>query len=206
MKYTLETDLTVAVLAGGKSRRFGRSKFWVKFNNRTLIDIALEIAFQISGRVLVIRGKEELFLPQPMESVVDKLPDQGPLGGIYTALFYIKTNFLAVMPADMPLLSPMLYKHLFKECEGRRPVIAVSSQGWEPLVSIWPKKSLTRIENFLKEGKLSLRHCLRSLNAIEVEVLKKYPEIPAECFYNVNTKKDLNELIKIVKVLKNSKT
>lgn len=197
MHFEFQKELTAAILAGGKSTRFGGSKFMARFDKKNLIEIALEIALQISNRVMVLKGGDEILLPNHMQAFQDKFIDKGPLGGVHSALVNSKTRWIAILPVDMPLLSPIIYKYMAESRDQNRPVIAVSQKGWEPLVSVWPKSAATSIEKFLNENKRSMWYCLKELKAIEVNVAKKYPEIPNECFFNINTKKDLDELKKV---------
>ena len=188
-------ELTAVVLAGGKSRRFGSSKSSARFDNKNLIDIALELAFKICNRIIVIHGNEKVPLPKNIKSYPDIYYSKGPLGGIHGALFFSETKYVVVLPVDMPLLSPAIYKHLISNIKKDKPVAAISKKGLEPLVSIWSRQNIPMIEQFIKEDKLSIWSCMEQLSAVRIDFTELYPEIPDDCFYNINTKEDL-ELLK----------
>ncbi len=187
-------ELSVAVLAGGKSRRFGAPKDRASFNNRSLLQIALDLAAQIAPRSAVIIGDDKLVPPPPVPCYRDILPGKGPLGGIYTALSHAPTRLVATVPCDMPLLIPPVYKILIENQRGDRPVAAVSEKGLEPLVAVWPLTAQKRIYEWLTAGEYSIRKPLQDLRAVEVylpDVLDSYrPEI----FLNINYWQDLEWL------------
>jgi molybdopterin-guanine dinucleotide biosynthesis protein A len=189
-------NLTTVVLAGGKSRRFGSQKSAARLRNKSLLEISLEIALKISNQVLVIRGQEKIPLPRNIKSFPDIIFNKGPLGGIYSALSFSETDYIAILPVDMPLLCSEIYEYLITNFQFDKPIAAVSRKGLEPLVSIWPQKHLKLVENLIKQNNLSIWNCIEESKAIKINFSKLYPEISDKCFYNINTKEDLKSLIK----------
>ncbi|MBN2365816.1 MAG: hypothetical protein EH225_07290, partial [Calditrichaeota bacterium] len=54
---SISSNLSLAVLAGGQSRRFGSPKFHARFMSQTLLEIMLQKASGISENLLVIAGQ-----------------------------------------------------------------------------------------------------------------------------------------------------
>jgi molybdopterin-guanine dinucleotide biosynthesis protein A len=52
-------EITVAILAGGTSKRFGSEKVLATFHGKPLISHMLNIAHQISSTILVVISDEE---------------------------------------------------------------------------------------------------------------------------------------------------
>ncbi len=190
-------NLSVAIIAGGKSRRFGEPKVLARFGNRTLLEHALQVAKNVSPRVMVITGENTFELPIPVSSYPDILPACGPLGGVYTALVYAQTLFVATLPCDMPLLSSELYREMYRCSDGERPVVALSHKGLEPLIALWPRTALNVIQEHLFSGKFKLREVFETLGKIEVDFPRLLSPYNPEIFYNVNTKQDLEYLFKL---------
>ena len=97
------------VLAGGKSRRFGSDKRIAKFNGKPLIiqayetlsDVVHDVYLSVDAGFLLeeVNGLHIDSVPSlPKNHVItDQVSDQGPLGGIYSAMNTLKTDWLLVL-------------------------------------------------------------------------------------------------------------
>ncbi|MBN2366153.1 MAG: molybdenum cofactor guanylyltransferase, partial [Calditrichaeota bacterium] len=125
----------------------------------------------------------------------DIYPDCGPLGGLYTALYYSPRPLVAILPCDMPLLEPQVYRILLENAFSDRPVVAVSHLGLEPLVSVWPvEPSLSVIDKNLKNQKYSFRETIEELKAVKINIQAAMAEYRPEMFININYRDDLRKL------------
>lgn len=187
-------NVTAAVLAGGKSSRFGEPKAFVQFNNRSLLDISLAVAAAVSAKQMVITREEANPEVAGVPVYGDLYRDCGPLGGIYTALYHCRTDWVAVIPCDMPLLSPLVYHFLYTFTVPNKPLVALSESGVEPLVSFWPRSSLPVIHSKLLNGKYNVGACLDQLKGVSVDLPSSMPEYHPVFFTNVNYKCDLSAI------------
>ena len=81
------------VLAGGKSQRFGQDKSQVKLQNRLLIDYILREIVDEFKETLIIANEPIKFMQSKNISVTkDYQSGLGPLGGVLTAMKWIKEN------------------------------------------------------------------------------------------------------------------
>ena len=189
------TDTSVAIIAGGKSERFGEPKDRALLNGQSLLEYALNLALALSPQVALFSGRNEIILPENIAVYSDSIPDSGPLGGIFTALYHLPTPFIATLPCDMPLLTVEVYHLLYAHRTAHRPVVAVSEKGLEPLVAIWPQGTARTVLNNLITGKLSLRKSLGELNALQIYLPDALPNYHPDIFLNINYKKDLEKLV-----------
>jgi molybdopterin-guanine dinucleotide biosynthesis protein A len=187
-------NLTAAIIAGGKSRRFGEPKALAKFGGKRMIDYAVDIAKQISPTIFISISEENLFADLGIPVAPDIIPNGGPLGGIYTALTIIKTPWLAVLPCDAPLLSPRIYSILYRRRGKNHPVAAVSENGLEPLVSIWPRSLSAPLKIALGKKQFAIHSVMKELNVVEIFIPEIMPGYRAEMFYNINRREDLEKL------------
>ena len=183
-----------AIIAGGKSSRFGYSKADAKYQNSSLIKTAVKIAQKISTNILIAAQNKNQFPELKLPVYPDVVPDCGPIGGIYTALHFSKTEFVATLPCDLPLFQPEIMEILFQHKTPDRPVVARSHLGCEPVVTIWPAILQPDIKQMIDKKEYSLVKNLRRLGAIEVEIHKLMPDYDKKWFFNVNYYEDLQKL------------
>jgi len=190
-------DLTVAIIAGGKSSRFGEPKSWAMFNGKRLIEYAIDLSSQLADQVFIVNGKSLNYSHLGISTIEDEITDCGPIGGLYTALLKASTEQVIIMPVDMPYLNKLFYNELLKHSDKNRPVIACSHSGMEPLVSVWCKENLSVIKSFIDKNQYSLRGPIKALDGIFVDLPNEMGNYPEECFININYKEDLKKIIQV---------
>ena len=95
-------QFTGAVLNGGESSRMGTDKSVLNFNGQRLIDVSLNTLIKAGAEeVLIICGDEAVAVQSPNASYLgDLYPNEGPLGGVITALTFAKYEFVATLACD----------------------------------------------------------------------------------------------------------
>ncbi len=187
-------DLTAVILTGGKSIRFGSPKEFAHIQMESLLDKALNIAKKISSNVMIIAGNKHFIVKKDIPIHQDLYNDCGPVCGIYTALYYSDSPYIAVLPCDMPLLDPKIYK-LFRTLQVKDCVIVAIFRGKiQPLISIWPKAIAKDLKKMIDSEILSLKKILDQLKVQKID-LSEYEETNnPDIFCNINYKKDLERL------------
>jgi molybdenum cofactor guanylyltransferase len=131
-----------AILAGGRSSRFGTDKAQHLWRGKTLLEWA-KLGLSDCKEIHVIGGASN---PDPE-------PYQGALAGLVRALEL--GNRVAVTACDMPNLIPRYWKHL--KSYRTDVVIGVNADGvLEPLAAIYTKKCLPFARAALHNGDLQL--------------------------------------------------
>ena len=78
---------TLAILAGGASRRMGRDKATLDAGDGPLLERSARLGLELGLPVLVVGRERPTNWPLPtVRFVADRMPGQGPLGGLVTAL------------------------------------------------------------------------------------------------------------------------
>ncbi|MBG7609905.1 MAG: molybdenum cofactor guanylyltransferase [Anaerolineae bacterium] len=97
--------LSLVIQAGGQSSRMGRDKALIPFLGQPLIKRVIDRLIHIADEVLITTNvpAEYRFLDIPLFS--DKIPDRGPLGGLYTALEVARHPLVAVIACDLPFVN-----------------------------------------------------------------------------------------------------
>jgi len=182
------------VLAGGRSRRFGRDKALADFRGRPLIAWSLE-TLRPHVAVLGVGGPAALAAELGVEAVPDPpgAPD-GPLAGVLAGLAWAAArgcSHLATAPCDTPFLPPDLVARLAVEI-GARPVVAARAERAHALCAFWRADAATALAAQVRGGKqLSMQALIDALGGGFVD----FPEEAA--FANLNTPEEFTAAVAV---------
>ena len=187
--------LTVAIQAGGESRRMGQDKALMPFLGQPLIQRVVTRITPIADEVIVTTNRpvDYAFLALPLFS--DIHPGRGALGGLYTAFFSARQPLVAVVACDMPFANPDLlgFQARILEIEDADVVIPFSKEGYEPLHTVYRREScLPAVEWALDndQWKLIAWFSKVKVRALTIEECRRYD--PAGlAFSNINTPQEL---------------
>jgi molybdenum cofactor guanylyltransferase len=169
-----------AILAGGRSRRFGSDKAVALLDGVALIErVIAALRPQVDALVVCGRAIDEY------DCVADRPgPDLGPLGGLNAALYYARTNGfdrVVSVPCDAPFLPADLVTRL-----GESPSCVASM----PVIGLWPSSLSGTLDRHLAT---SDDRSMRRWAAIAVA-----RAIDLGAMDNVNTPADLDQLASAV--------
>ncbi len=176
------------VLAGGKSSRFGSDKALAVYDGVRLVERAVSLLDSLGLKPIVSlrRGADYAFLN--CLSVYDRLPDEGPLGGLYTALSTFKDVPFLVVTCDMPALNEGVLTGLLN---GRKPGASMTVYSVEgrvqPFPGIYEPSLLESVRAQLKLGRRSLQALIEAAS----DVRQIEWEGDTSPFLNVNRREDL---------------
>src|SRR5690606_28732625 len=106
-------DMTIAIIAGGKSSRMGTDKSLIMIQGEPLIERSLRLARSADHHALILitnTPQAHAYLNVPMFS--DVLPGKGSLGGIYSALYHSHQSYVFALACDMPFVNPSLINYM----------------------------------------------------------------------------------------------
>jgi molybdopterin-guanine dinucleotide biosynthesis protein A len=186
------TDASVAVLAGGLSRRMGQDKSFVPLRGRPMIEHTLARVRSLNLPLLLITNQPESFGPFDVPLYGDVLKQKGSLVGLHSALSHSTTLYTLCIACDMPLLSVDLLRHLISLGDGYDAVVPCPAQQTEPLHAIYHRNCLPVIEAQIKQGDMQISLLYASLNVrfvTDAEIREIDPELRS--FTNANTPDEL---------------
>jgi molybdenum cofactor guanylyltransferase len=134
--------LTVAIQAGGESRRMGQDKALMPFLGRPLIQRVVTRIAPIADELIITtnRSVDYAFLGLPLFSDIHS--GRGPLGGLYTALSSASQPLVAVVACDMPFVNPGLLAYQARTLEiESADVVIPFSEGYEPLHAVYRRET-----------------------------------------------------------------
>ena len=198
------SNILGVVLAGGKSQRFGEDKCQVKLGDKLLIDYILsEIIDEFKEVLLISNNKIKYNNSNKISLVEDIKRGLGPLGGILTAMKWIKENnrsykWISTFPSDTPFFKKKILNNFLEEIkdyEGKLFFIN-SNDTRHNIFGLWSIDLLDRLEKDLDNGERKVEMWANKIGvkSINMKFENKDP------FFNINTKEDL---IKAKEYLKN---
>ena len=102
---TTTSDVTVVVLAGGTSRRFGADKLGARLRGSTVLETVVS-SLPASWPVVVVGPAREC--GRPVTWTCEDPPGGGPLAGVAAGVLRVRTAVVAVVAGDMPYAGPAL--------------------------------------------------------------------------------------------------
>ena len=187
------------VLAGGKSRRFGEDKSQVKLGGKLLIDYILSEIIDEFNEVLVVSNNLIEFKQSEKISLIkDFKKDLGPLGGVLTAMKWVKDNnkdyqWISTFPVDTPFFKNQILKDFFKKInmkEGKLFFIN-SNDTRHNIFGLWSLDLMDKLEEDLDKGERKVEVWANSIGVKNINM--KYEN--KDPFFNINTKEDLKKAI-----------
>jgi molybdopterin-guanine dinucleotide biosynthesis protein A/molybdopterin converting factor small subunit len=150
------------VLAGGASTRMQRDKAALKYQGKTQLDRAFELASRHVGKVFVSVRADQIMDPtraqRPM--IVDSVSSEGPIVGIRSAIAAHPQAAWLVLACDLPFLSDAAIEALLRNRDTSRLATAYRSSHDglpEPLCAIWEPSAARALEDYQAAG----GHCPR---------------------------------------------
>jgi molybdopterin-guanine dinucleotide biosynthesis protein A len=186
------------VIAGGRARRMGADKPFVRFRDGCLLDAVIgRVQPQVEHLMLNLRPDQVSTGSRAEEfrMIHDAFGgEMGPLGAVVAGLQelpLIGAQWLATFPCDTPFLPHNMVASLFAAAHANlpRPAVAMAFGKVQSLCALWPLASLGPLRDIIAPGALrSVWRVLDKLGGLRID-------IPCEphAFFNVNTPEDLIE-------------
>ena len=185
------------VLAGGKSQRFGEDKSQVKLDGKLLIDYILNEIISEFKEILIVSNNQINFKHSDTISMISDLKkDQGPLGGVLSAMKWVKESnkdykWISTFPVDTPFFKKEILQNFLSEInleEGKLFFIK-SNNTRHNIFGLWSIDLMDKLEEDLNKGERKVEVWANSIGVkiINIEFQNEDP------FFNINTKEDLEK-------------
>ena len=191
------------VLAGGKSKRFGEDKSQVKLEGKILIDYILSEIIDEFNETLIVANQNINFIQSSKISLIKDFKEgQGPLGGVLSAMKWIKENkkkysWISTFPVDTPFFTKKVLKSFYKNIkidEGKLFFIR-SKETRHNIFGLWSLDLMDQLESDLLKGYRKVELWANSMGVKTINI--EYQNI--DPFFNINTKEDLEIALNIMK-------
>jgi len=204
-----EDNILGAILAGGQSKRMGKDKLFLEFDNKKLIEHTIDKVKKYLKKVIIITNQDnEFFSKNNLTTVKDCIEGQlGPLVGILTAMKWAKEtlskcSWVATFPCDTPFFPESIIESFIKESEKKESLIlCASSHGRKHnIFGLWSLDLYDKLKDDLTNKKVRKVQDWTEKNKIKNLEFKFKDYDP---FFNINTEEDLEFAKKLSKKIKN---
>lgn len=188
-------NATGVLVAGGKSRRMGRDKRFLKIGGKSVFDRTLSLLMGTFVQTVVV-------LAEPINSlevrgcrvVYDVIPNAGSLGGLYTGLMVASQPRIFAVACDMPFLDPEVIRFMASFDDTADVVVAKLEGQFQPMHAMYSKRCAEFLKAMaegydLKIQTLYLREELR-VAVVGANDLSSIG-VGLRSFQNINTPEDL---------------
>jgi molybdopterin-guanine dinucleotide biosynthesis protein A len=202
-KWTILKEATAIILAGGGSHRMGVDKAMLPINDKLIVETICERLRGSFSQILISANESEKLAFLGLEIIPDRVPGQGPLMGIASAMEASVNELNFVVACDIPYIDLRYVRKMLAEAEEADLVIPKYKSGskgsktregidvhYEPLFAIYCKSALEPINEVLSSGR-------RKISDVFSRCKVRYIEPPLqEWFANLNTMDEYEEFRK----------
>ena len=193
-----------AVLAGGKSQRFGEDKSQVQLGNQLLIDYVLAEIIDVFNEIIIVSNNLIKFNQSEKVSLIkDFKKNLGPLGGVLSAMKWIKENnkdyqWVSTFPADTPFFKKKHLQKFYEKIDIHESYLFFmkSHETRHNIFGLWSLSLFDKLEKALIKGDRKVELWANEIGVKTIDFDFKNNDDP---FFNINTKEDLENAKKLLK-------
>ena len=195
-------NILPVVLAGGKSMRFGDNKSQAQLKGKILIDYILsEIINDFREIIIVANDSIKHLSSDKITKIVDFKKNLGPLGGVFSAMKWVKDNdkkyqWIVTFPSDTPFFKNKIMNSFLNKINEKESELFFmkSNEKRHNIFGLWSMDLIDQLEKDLETGS---RKVEKWANSIGVKTINMSFE-KEDPFFNINTKEDLEKAEKIL--------
>lgn len=192
-------DITGVILAGGKSRRMGVDKSFLKINDRFVIEIITDLMKSIFEKVIIISNEPKDYESLGQDIFTDIYKNKGPLAGIHSGLINAKNEKIFVISCDVPFMTKEIIDFIINYKSEKFVKVAKADGYIQQLCGMYSKDCIELAEKILNGEILSdlkKNSVLELIEYSETEIIdiEKHRVLKGSEFSNMNTLKDYEEV------------
>ena len=199
-------EISIGILAGGKSSRMGRNKALMKINGKSFLEILLN-EFKSFSDIIVSQAYNDEYKLTGCRFVSDIEAEKGPLEGICRILETSENDHVFICAVDMPFLKKELAEFLAQFISTDIDCCCIDDgERLHPLCAVYSKSTAQTANRLISENKLKLTEFLQSIRTKHISL--SYTCFDKKQICNINTYEDylknLRPIIFSVSGIKNS--
>jgi molybdopterin-guanine dinucleotide biosynthesis protein A len=151
--------VSVVILAGGRSSRFGRDKLAEPIDGRPLLDHAIDAVRLLASEILVVAGPDATpGVAGDVRLVHDAVAFEGPLVGARAGLVAASESIVLLVGGDMPGLVDAVLESMVDLLGAADAVVLEHEDRPRPLpMAVRRERALAAVEGLIAQGERRLR-------------------------------------------------
>jgi molybdopterin-guanine dinucleotide biosynthesis protein A len=201
-------QVSVAILAGGKSNRFRQTKALTPVAGKPLFLHVVDACKDYADEIFIVTHTENdrkalaKFFPEDLIYTDSTQQPQCPLVGASTAFSHSKYPYTQLFPCDSPLIHNMFFEIMWNMVENHNAGVPRWPNAWiEPLHSIYRTDIAQQVaKECLQNKDYQMRCLIDNLNRViylSTVALSRF-DTKLDTFLNINTPADLRRLEQIL--------
>lgn len=188
--------MTGIILSGGKNSRMGFNKAFLEIDGKRLIDKILDIYKSIFSEIIIVTNDPLSYVAfHETKIVTDIYKGKGPLGGIYSGLFYSKNEYAFISACDMPSFNKDFILFMMEQQINKFDIIVPQlTDGFQTLHAIYSRRCLTAIKKMILAHKLKVSGFFKEMRLLKITEDKiNLFDKNGLLFLNINSPEDLKK-------------
>lgn len=181
-------SLEIFILAGGKSSRMGSDKGLVEIAGNAMIRYILDSLSSLDYGIKIVAHNTD-YVQFGLPVIHDRIPDKGPLGGLFTALTTTTSERVLLLSCDMPFITlKTLQKFILQPIT--EPIVVTELAGRVlPFPGVYSVDLLPKVHLTIQENKLKFQQFIQSCAYEKLNLDPDFQQNP-EFYQNINTIED----------------
>ena len=198
-------DITGIILAGGKSKRMGLNKSFLKVGEVTMIERTTELMKSLFDRVILITNTPDEYKFLGIEMFEDIYKNVGPLAGIHSGLSHSNTDKNFIISCDMPFVDEGVIEFIINYKTNKSITITKADGFVQQLCGLYSKQDLQEIVEIIDDDKFEINNSqkcgckvlqlVQKLDAEIIDIANEYDGYEEGMFLNMNKPEDF-ELVR----------
>jgi molybdopterin-guanine dinucleotide biosynthesis protein A len=152
-----KTNITGIILAGGKSKRIGTDKGFLRLNDKPFVQYSIDALKPLVSKLIIVSNNADYDV-FGIERMEDKVANAGPVAGIYSGLEASSSEYNLILSCDIPLITSEILQRLIDNIDETHDIIQVVSDGKSmPLIALYKKQVAKTFHNLLQNDERRLR-------------------------------------------------
>ncbi|MGB3533438.1 MAG: molybdenum cofactor guanylyltransferase [Microcoleaceae cyanobacterium] len=190
-------QISVLILAGGKSSRMGADKALIEVNDRPLLQRVCQVATKVSTCVYILTPWVERYqsiVPSMCQLLQESQPHEGPLVALADGLTTLDTDWILLLACDLPFLKLSVLQqwiNLINQVPtSTLAVVPYRDSRWEPLCGFYRRQCDVKLKQFIQQGGRSFQQWLPQIEVRPIVV----DSTQGSMLLNCNTPEELQTI------------